>query len=605
MTTFWKLFRNIGKYKSLVTGNMICNLLVAMFTVVSIPAIIPFFEILFDQVELVTDQVAPEFSISGIVLWAKYQYSRLIIEFDKQTALLYICSFIVLIFFFKNLFRYLSLAFLVPVRNGIVRDVRLKLYEKVLDLPMAYYSKERKGDLIARFSTDVQEIEHSILNVIEVLVKSPLIILGSIGFMLYVSPTLTLFVFVLILFTVVIIGGISRTLKKRSLEAQTKLGSIISTTEETISGLKIIKSFGAESYFSQLFSSQNNAFRNLLNRILWRRDLSSPLSEFLGVATVAVLLWYGSNRVFAGDLEPGTFFAFIFAFFNVIEPAKSFSKAYYDVQKGLAAAERVDQVLQEANPITEISNPLPIQSQHSEVVFRNVSFTYSTAEQSVLHDINFRIGAGQVIALVGASGSGKTTIIDLLNRFYDVTAGTIEINGIDIRRYFLKDIRKFSAIVSQDPIVFNDTIHNNITLGREGAKMEDVIRAAKVAQAHEFIENTEHGYQTFVGDRGVRLSGGQLQRITLARAVLKDAPLLILDEATSALDSESERAVQQALGEIVRDKTVVIIAHRLSTIQHADEIIVMKDGRIIERGKHEDLVSHNGEYKKFVQLQAF
>jgi len=605
LTTFWKLFKNIGKYKGLVAGNMLCNFLVAVFTIVSIPAIIPFFEILFDQVELVTDRVAPALTIESIVSWAKFQYSRLIIEFDKQTALLYICGFIVIIFFFKNLFRYLSLAFLVPVRNGIVRDLRMSLYDKVLSLPMAFYSNERKGDLIARFSTDVQEIEHSILNVVEVLVKSPMIIFGSIAFMFYVSPALTVFVFILILFTIVIIGGISRTLKKRSLEAQSKLGSIISTAEETISGLKIIKGFGAERFFAKHFEEQNTSFKNLLNRILWRRDVSSPLSEFLGIAVVAVLLWYGSNRVFAGELEPGTFFAFIFAFFNVIEPAKSFSKAYYDVQKGLAAAERVDQVLQEPNTILEDPHPLPLEQLDHDISFCDVSFSYGGADQIVLKNIDLKITVGRVIALVGASGSGKTTIIDLLNRFYDVSSGSIEIDGVDLRRFVVADVRKFTSIVSQDPIVFNDTIYNNITLGREDATVEEVMAAANIAYAHDFIEGTENGYQTIVGDRGVKLSGGQLQRITLARAILKDASVLILDEATSALDSESERAVQSALKEIVKGKTVIIIAHRLSTIQHADQIFVIKDGSIIETGKHEELMEQGGEYKKFVELQAF
>lgn len=544
-------------------------------------------------------------SADGIVEWSKYQYSRLILEEGHQTALLYICILIVLIFFLKNLFRYFSLAFLVPVRNGMIRDLRMDLYQKILGLPVAYYTNERKGDLIARFSTDVQEVENSILNVIEVLVKSPLIIIGCIIFMLYVSPSLTLFVFVLILFTTLIIGGISRTLKKNSATAQKKLGSIISTVDETIGGLKIIKGFGAEKFFSRHFSSQNTAFKNLLNRILWRRDLSSPLSEFLGIATVAVLLWYGSNQVFDNQLDPSTFFAFIFAFFSVIEPAKSFAKAYYDIQKGLAAADRIQEVMQVPNTIEEAENPTQITQLQHGITFDEVSFRYAAHEPDVLKRVSFEIPEGRVVALVGASGSGKTTIVDLINRFYDVTDGSIRIDGHDLRDIRLSDLRKLIAVVSQDPVVFNDSILNNITFGKEPVDLNAVENAAKIAHAHEFIMATENGYQTVIGDRGVKLSGGQRQRLTLARAVLKDAPILILDEATSALDSESERLVQDALNKMFNNRTVVIIAHRLSTIQHADIIFVLKDGLIIEKGQHGELMAKNGEYRKFVQLQAF
>lgn len=605
MSTFWKLFTKLKKYQYKVAGNILCNILVAAFTVVSIPTIIPFFKILFQQVDIMTEKVSFTLSADGIAAWSKYQYSRLILEEGHQTALLYICGLIVVIFFLKNLFRYFSLAFLVPVRNGMIRDLRMDLYQKILGLPVAYYTNERKGDLIARFSTDVQEVENSILNVIEVLVKSPLIILGCIIFMLYVSPSLTLFVFVLILFTTVIIGGISRTLKKNSAMAQKKLGSIISTVDETIGGLKIIKGFGAEPFFSRHFSSQNTSFKNLLNRILWRRDLSSPLSEFLGITTVAVLLWYGSNQVFENQLDPSTFFAFIFAFFSVIEPAKSFAKAYYDIQKGLAAADRIQEIMLVPDTIKEATNPVRVSGLERGITFEKVSFRYAPHEPDVLKKVSFEIPEGKVVALVGASGSGKTTIVDLINRFYDVTDGAITIDGHDLRQIALDDVRKLIAVVSQDPVVFNDTILNNITFGKEPVDQTAVEKAARIAHAHEFISATEQGYQTIVGDRGVKLSGGQRQRLTLARAILKDAPILILDEATSALDSESERLVQDALNKMFKNRTVVIIAHRLSTIQHADIIFVLKDGLIIEKGQHGELMEKNGEYRKFVQLQAF
>lgn len=605
MSTFWKLFNRLGKYRFKVTGNILCNIMVAVFTVVSIPAIIPFFEILFEQVEYSTEPVELSLNAESLAGWSRYQYSILIIEQGHQTALMYICITIVAIFFFKNVFRYLSLAFLVPVRNGIICDLRQGLYNKVLTLPMSYYTNERKGDLIARFSTDVQEVENSILNVVEVLVKSPLIIVGCIGFMLYVSPGLTLFVFVLILFTALIIGGISRTLKRNSALAQQKLGGIISTVDETIGGLKIIKGFGAQKFFNQHFQEQNQSFKNLLNRILWRRDLSSPLSEFLGIATVSVLLWYGSQQVFSDQLEPSTFFAFIFAFFSVIEPAKSFAKAYYDIQKGLAAAERIDEIMMLHNPITSPGNPTPICHFEHEISFENVSFRYTEHEPWVLDNVAFRIPRGQVVALVGASGSGKTTIVDLISRFYDVTLGSIKVDGVDIRHLELQKLRDQTAIVSQDPVVFNDTIKNNITLGLERPIMSDVEAAAKASHAHSFIMATENGYDTNIGDQGVKLSGGQRQRLTLARAVLKDAPILILDEATSALDSESEKLVQDAMQKLLHNRTVIIIAHRLATIQHADIIFVLKEGKIIEQGQHDELMKKDGEYKKFVQLQAF
>ncbi len=605
MRTFWKLFKNLARYRGKVAGNIVCNVLVAIFTVVSIPAIIPFFEILFEQVEYVTETPPLKLSLDNIGPWSEYQYSTFILRHGKQTALLYVCGLIVSIFFFKNFFRYLSLAFLVPVRNGIVKDLRHDLYQKILDLPMSYYSQERKGDLIARFSTDVQEVEHSILNVVEVVVKSPLIIIGCIAFMVYVSPALTLFVLVLILFTALIIGGISRTLKKNSTLAQATLGRIISSVDETISGLKIIKGFGAEDYFSQHFESQNNGFKYLLNKILWRRDLSSPLSEFLGIVTVAVLLWYGSGQVFNDFLEPSTFFAFILAFFHVIEPAKSFSKAYYDIQKGLAAAERIDEVMETTNDIEDSPDALRIGALTHGIRFDQVSYRYAPHEPLVLQDITFDIPVGKVVAIVGASGSGKTTIIDLLNRFYDVSKGCIYFDDHDLRTLKLEDVRGLTSIVSQDPVVFNDTIRNNITFGIKDVSDEEIMEAARIAHAHEFITATEHGYETTVGDRGVKLSGGQRQRITLARAILKSAAVLILDEATSALDSESEKIIQQAMANIVKGRTVIVIAHRLSTVQHADVILVLKHGRIIERGQHGELMRRDGEYKKFVELQAF
>lgn len=597
----------LRKYRGLVFGNIASNILTAVFTVVAIPLLAPFLNLLFseDETLLLREMPADTSGISYANDWLNYQLSQLIIQQGKEQALLYVIGAIITAFFLKNLFRYLALFFMAPVRNGIVRDLREQLFDKVLDLPLAYFSEERKGDTISRISADVQEVEGSILNVLEAVFREPLIIIGALGYMVYVSPALTVFVFGLILFTAFIIGGIGRTLKRSSSVVQEKLGSIVAILEEALGGLRIIKGFNAEDYQRRKFSRENNGYRTTLTRLLWRRDLSSPLSEFLGITVVAILLWYGSQLVFSGEMEAEVFLTFIFAFYNVIDPAKSFSKAYYHIQKGIGAMERIESILDAPNNIQEKAQALPIGDFQSEIVYQHVHFAYRKEEGPVLQDINLRIPKGKVIALVGPSGAGKSTIVDLLPRFYDVQAGQIRIDGIDIRDYRLQDLRSLMGIVSQEAILFNDTIYNNIVFGLKGVHPEAVERAARIANAHDFITATEQGYQTNIGDRGNKLSGGQRQRLTIARAILKNPPILILDEATSALDSESEQLVQSALVELMKNRTSIVIAHRLSTIQHADEIIVMKAGRIIERGSHRHLLAQAGEYRKLVGLQAF
>ena len=599
------IFRYLKPYKSLIAANIGSNILMAVFTVVSIPALIPFLQVLFDNTPEVTTSPDLIFSIEGLVNYSKYKFSLLIAEQGREGALIYACGIIVLLFFLKNLFRYLSLFFMSPIRNGIVRDIRQEIFSKLMDLPLAYYSDEKKGDLMSRVTSDVQEIEWSILNTLEAIVRAPLIIIGCLIVMIYLSPSLMIFVFGLLLFTTLIIGGIGKTLKKQSTEAQTKLGSLVIMVEEALSGLRIIKGFNAESFQEKKFKKVNQEYRNVLTRLYWRRDLSSPLSEFLGIVVVTILLWFGSKQVFDQHLSVETFFAFLYAFFNVIEPAKSFSSAFFNIQKGMAAVERIEEILHVKQDIVESNSAKSIDHFQNEIEYREVSFIYHDAEIPVLQNINLKIPQSKVMALVGVSGAGKSTFVDLLSRFYDVSQGGIYIDGINIKDYKIKELRALMGIVSQEPILFNDTIYNNIVFGMEEVDKQAVIDAAKVANAHEFIMATDKAYETIIGDRGNKLSGGQRQRLTIARAILKNPPILILDEATSSLDSKSERLVQEALLQLMQNRTSIVIAHRLSTIQHADEIIVLEEGKITQRGTHEELLKLEGAYRKLVKLQAF
>jgi ABC-type multidrug transport system fused ATPase/permease subunit len=594
-----RLLKYTLKYRKALIFNVLSNLMMAFFTILSIPVLIPFLNILFERSAKVTS--APTgFDPGG---WASYYFSNYLQLHGKNDALLLTCGLIIFVFFFKNLFRYLGLFFITPVRNGIVRDLRQAMFNKMLSLPLGYFSEQRKGDLLARITSDAQEVEWSILNVIETIVREPIVMVGSLVFMIYISPTLTMFVFVLILFVALVIGSISRTLRKNSGMAQERLGALIAVVEEGLSGLRIIKGFNAEGYQQNRFLHENNQYRDLITRILWRKDLASPLSEFLGVSTVAVLLWYGSKLVFTGELQAETFLSFIFAFYNVIDPAKNFSAAIYNVQKGLAAVDRIEEILYEPDNIQEKENPLEFNDFCESIDYQNVGFAYNQ-DREVLKNINLKIPYGKIVALVGASGSGKSTMADLLPRFYDVNEGQILLDGKNIKDLKIKDLRQRIGIVSQEAILFNDTIYNNIVFGMEDVTEADVIAAAKIANAYDFICDSEFGFQTNIGDRGLKLSGGQRQRLTIARAVLKNPPILILDEATSALDSESEKLVQAALNELLKNRTALVIAHRLSTIQHADKIIVMKEGQIIEEGTHEALLAKAGDYAKLVALQS-
>ena len=600
-----RLFSYLKNYKPLIAGNLLCNVLMVVFSVVSIPAIIPFLNILLDQQPTVTEAPAEALNFQNVEAHVNYFFSEMIAEQGKQTALFFALLTVVGLYFLKNLFRYFAQFFLAPIRNGIVRDLRQELYEKTLALPLAYYSEERKGDLLSRLSVDVHEVEQSILNMLVSIVREPLLIIGALGFMFYISPSLTLFVLLLLAFTGLVIGRIGKALKKQSRLVQERLGLLVSMMEEAMSGLRIVKAFNAEKFQSAHFLQENNQYRRLLVRLLWRRDLSSPLTEFLGVATVAVLIWYGFGEVQRGILTVPTFFAMLYAFFSTIEPAKKLSTAFYNVQKGMAAVERIESVLDADLQVLEKENARAVEEFREAIEYRDVSHVYNENEAPALHGISLKIACGKIVALVGPSGAGKTTLVDLLPRFYDPTAGQVLLDGVDLRDYRLKDLRKLLGIVSQEPVLFNDSIFNNIAFGLEGVSSEAVERAARIAHAHEFILETENGYQTNVGDRGVKLSGGQRQRLTIARAVLANPPILILDEATSSLDSESERLVQDALDELMKNRTTIVIAHRLSTIQHADEIVVMREGKIVERGTHEELLAKGGDYGKLVELQTF
>ena len=605
MHYFLRILKYIKPYLPFALLNIMFNILSVLFSLVSLTMVIPFLGILFETQAKVYNP--PPLSLNASAIKDNFYalISSTIDEKGKVEALLFICILVLVTFFFRNLFRYLSLYFLTPIRNGVVHDLRMDLHKKIISLPLPFFTEKRKGDLTARMTSDLVEIEWSIMSSLEMLFKDPLNIIIYLATLVFISPQLTMFVIVLFPITGLIIGMIGRSLKKSSDRGQNKMGDLLSIIDENISGLRIIKAFNAENFINKNFGKDSNEYKDIMTKLLRKKDLSSPMSEFLSTIVLVVVMWFGGQLVLntEGGLSAQEFIGYILIFSQIIPPAKSLTTSYYYIQKGSASAQRVYEILDAENEITDIENPKHIKLLNNQIEFKNLTFSYE--KQTVLKDINFSIGKGKMIALVGQSGSGKSTLADLLARFYDIKQGEILIDNNNIKEIALHDVRALMGIVSQESILFNDTIFNNIRLGNINASEQEVIEAAKIANAHDFILETQNGYDTNIGDRGNKLSGGQKQRLSIARAILKNPEILILDEATSALDTESERLVQDALDKLMHSRTSLVIAHRLSTIQNADEILVLDKGCIIERGTHKELIAQNGHYKKLSDLQSF
>ncbi len=585
--------------------NIFFNLLSAVFALFSVGIAIPFLGILFQNESAVTTVGEFEVSLDYLLQYFGYYITQMRDARGPIQTMIFLSLLIISMSFFKNLFHFLAMYYLAPIRNGVVRDIRTQIYDKVMVLPLAYFSETRKGDVIARMTGDVQEIETSIISSLEMLFRDPIQVVIYLATLFYMSTSLTLFVLVLLPIAGFVIGRLGRTLKQTSMKGQKKMGVLLSMIEETLGGLRIIKAFNAEKKMRDRFRNTNELYTKIMVRMQRRRALASPVSEFLGTAVMIIIMIYGASLVLAdaSSLNPEEFIGYLMVFYFIIAPSKSFSTAMYNIQKGLASVDRVQEVMEATNSITDKPGARRINDFQDSIEYKDVFFSYDHFE--VLKDINLVIEKGKSIALVGQSGSGKSTMADLLPRFYDVQRGDIVLDGRSLREYKIKDVRALMGNVNQDPILFNDTFFNNIAFGVEGATEEDVISAARVANAHEFISASRHGYLTRIGDRGSKLSGGQRQRVSIARAVLKNPPIMILDEATSSLDTESERLVQDALFRLMKNRTSLVIAHRLSTIQFADEICVMHEGRIVERGKHGDLLALDGYYRKLHDMQFF
>ena len=601
------LKRFLPPYKKYVVLSFLFNLLTALLNVFSLATIIPILQVLFKVNDKVFEFIPWEtkgVSLIDIVLNnGNWYMARLIETHGGSTTLLFLAIALVVMTLFKTGTAYFGSYFTIPIRTGVVKDIRNKINDKILVLPIGFFSEERKGDILARISGDVNEVENSVMSSLDMLFKNPILILIYLITMIVLSWQLTLFVFVVLPIMGYVMGTVGKSLKRSSFEAQNKWGELMSQIEETLSGLRIIKAFNAESKISKRFYTGSDTFRKMSNRIARRQYLAHPMSEFLGTLTIAIVLWFGGSLILSGNgiIDAATFIYYLTIFYSIINPIKEFSRSAYAVQRGLASMERIDKILEAQNDITEIQHPQKL-SFKNNIHYRNVWFKYN--KEWVLKGIDLKIEKGKTVALVGQSGSGKSTMTDLLSRFYDIQEGGVFIDNINIKDVTLHDLRSKIGYVTQEAILFNDTFFNNIAFGLKETTPEEVIEAAKVANAHEFIMATQHGYQTNIGDRGGKLSGGQRQRISIARAVLKNPEILILDEATSALDTDSERLVQDALEKLMRNRTTIVIAHRLSTIKNADEIYVLKEGQIIESGGHNSLYELNGYYTKLCNMQG-